>query len=41
MVVPRLIGPRDLLLDGHAHDVAIRNDQFSQDRTAASWTGHP
>ena len=40
MVVPRLIGPSDFLLDGHAPDVSISNDQFSHDRTSASWTRH-
>jgi len=27
-------------LDGQAHDVGISNDQFSHDRTSASWTRH-
>jgi hypothetical protein len=40
MVVPRLIEPSDLLLDGQAQDLGIRNDQLSHDRTSASWTGH-
>jgi hypothetical protein len=40
MVVPRLIGPSDFLLDGQAHDVGISKDQVSHDRPSASWTGH-
>jgi len=41
MVVPRLIGPSDFLLNGQAHDVGISNVQLSHDRTSASWTSHP
>lgn len=40
MVVPRLIGSSDFLLDSQAHDVGISNDQFSHDRTSTLGTGH-
>ena len=40
MVVPRLIGSSDFLLDGQAHDVGIRNFQFSHDSASTSVTGH-
>src|SRR5512140_1006824 len=40
MIVPRLSGPSDFLLDGQSHHVGISNDQFPHDRTSISWTGH-
>jgi hypothetical protein len=40
MVVPRLIGPSEFLLDGQSHDVGISNDQFSHDRPSTLGIGH-
>jgi hypothetical protein len=40
MVVPRLIGPSDFLLDGQSHDVGISNFQCSHDRTSSWVNGH-
>ena len=40
MVLPRLIGPSDFLLDGQSHDLGISNFEFSHARTSTSGTGH-
>src|SRR4029077_14793973 len=40
MVVPRLIGSREFLLDGQSHDVGIRNFQFSHGRPSPWVNGH-
>jgi hypothetical protein len=40
MVVPRLIGSSDFLLDGQSHDVGISNFQFSHDSASTSVSGH-
>lgn len=40
MVAARLIGARNLLLDGDSHHFRIGNCQFSHDRTSATMSSH-